>query len=80
MGLPYETRIKFILEGTGEELFLINGLNTNPYQDDIIYLDGVKYKVEGTELYLESNTFQAPSGKPDYSISKVELVVTVSLI
>ena len=82
MSSPYGVCIRFLTEGTEDELFReIGGLESIPRMDDIIYLNDIGYKVESVKLYLYDTDFTNPqTGKEQWSIKQVLYKVYVSTI
>lgn len=80
MSSPYQVTYQFYLDGTEEVLFHeMDGVEYGLREDDIVYFNGVGYKVESVILYLSDQT-QTSGGRDVWSMVEELYKVYLSLL
>ena len=72
----YLATVKFRLEGSDTDIFVIKGLQDPPSVDEYIKINGTEYKVEN--VYCELNTTSPVPPGTVTNVSTCEKVITLS--
>lgn len=80
MSSPYQVTYQFYLHGTENELFHeMDGVEYGLRMDDVVYFNGVGYKVENVVLYL-SDQIQTSAGRDVWSMIEELYKVYLSIL